>query len=481
MLDNGCKPPSWRHSLLTFGTILLFISLGLFRFDINLHVILFFALLWSALNSTLLGYSFAAIRQMMSDSITRALPAIYIFILIGMVIASFMHSGTIASLIYYGLNLLSPTWFLVAGLVLCSLMSVATGTSWGTVGTLGVVLIGIGGSMGIPLPLVAGMIVSGATFGDKLSPISDTTNLAAMSAGTDLYKHIGSMLYTTVPSFLLVSCIFIVFGFQYSGQSLNKDELEAIQRALDNSYNINLHFNLLPLLVLLVLSIKRVSAEVSMAASIVTAVLIALLLQGTEAPVVLNALWSNIPGDTGIETLDSLLGRGGIASMSWTLLLALIAIAMGGVLHGSGFLRVLLSAITSRLVRSTSLVATTIGSGIIGNMAMGEAYISIILNCELFKDNYKKNKLDNAVLSRSVEEGATLSTGLIPWTTAGAFYTATLGVPVLAYAPYAFFNFLNPLVAIAMAAMGFGLLVRSDDSETGSGLDDVDLMDSDSI
>tara|TARA_R110002050_G_scaffold131738_5_gene253643 strand:+ start:5772 stop:6923 length:1152 start_codon:yes stop_codon:yes gene_type:complete len=367
-------------------------------------------------------------------------------------------SGTIATLIYYGLSWLSPSLFLAVGLLLCALMSLATGTSWGTVGTLGVVFIGIGSAMNIPLPLVAGMIVCGATFGDKMSPISDTTNLAAMSAGTDLYRHIYAMLFTTTPTFILTFLIFLVIGLNYGEQNIDLAEVTSIQTALANNYSLTPLITLLPLILLAVLSIKKVPAEVTMSCSIILAVLIAIFYQQQSAISVLNALWENTPESTGIASLDALLGRGGISSMSWTLLLALMAIALGGILHGAGFLSALLAGIIKRVQRTATLIATTIMSGFLGNIAMGEAYISIILSCQLFKPKYEQQNVEAAILSRSVEEGATMTTGLIPWTTAGAFYTATLGVNVLDYAPYAFFNYLNAIIAVAMAAFGIGLL-----------------------
>lgn len=452
------KRPSGAHGALCFGGNLVIIALGLFVLGVSLHILLFVCLIWTGLHARALGHDFVAIRGMMSDGISRALPAIYIFLLIGLVIAAFMQSGTVAALIYFGLDLLSPAWFLAAGLVLCSMMSVATGTSWGTAGTLGVVLIGIGGTMGIPLPLVAGMIVCGATFGDKLSPVSDTTNLAAMSAGTSLFRHIGSMLYTTVPAFLVSLLIFIVLGLGYADNALPTAAIVEIQLALSSAYGLNLLITLLPLLVMLTLSLRRFPAEVAMTASVVVAVLIAIVYQGQSAVTVLNNLWSNQAGTTGIASLDQLLGRGGMLSMSWTLLLSLMALALGGMLFAAGFLQALLQGIIARLKRTAGLIASTIGAGILGNMGMGEAHITIILNSQLFRPAFASKGIDNAVLSRSVEEGATMSTGLIPWTTAGAFYAATLGVPVLDYLPYAFLNYLNPLISIAMATLGLGLL-----------------------
>lgn len=452
------KTPSFLHALVCFGVVVSMISSGLFVFDISLHSILFMALVWVAVNARLLGHNYAAIQSMMSEAISRALPAIYIFLLIGMVIASFMQSGTIATLIYYGLALLEPSLFLVTGLLLCCLMSVATGTSWGTVGTLGVVFMGIGAALNVPLALVAGMVVSGATFGDKLSPVSDTTNLAAMSAHADLYTHIRTMLYTTVPTLVLVMLILLWFGFSQASEPLPATEIAGIQAALQGHYGLNPLVTLLPLLVMVVLSVRRVSPQVAMTMSILTAFAIAVLYQGVSVAAVMNALWSNSAGTTGIANIDSLLGRGGISSMSWTLLLSVMALALGGVLFKTAMLEVLLAGLISRVKHTAGLIALTITSGFIGNVAMGEAYISIILNCQLFSDAYKKRGLPASILSRSVEEGSTVTTGLIPWTTAGAFYAVTLGVPVLDYLPYAFFNLLNPLVSVTMAMLGLGLL-----------------------
>jgi NhaC family Na+:H+ antiporter len=279
-----------------------------------------------------------------------------------------------------------------------------------------------------------------------------------MSAGTDLYRHIYAMLFTTVPSFIIALLIFLVIGMYYGEENIVLVEITSIQLALSTHFSLMPVVTLAPLLLLATLSIRRVPAEVTMSCSIVLAALIAIFYQGLSPIFVLNALWENSPGETGIDTLDSLLGRGGISSMSWTLLLAIMAIALGGILHGAGFLASLLAGIIKRVQRTASLVATTIVSGFLGNVAMGEAYISIILNCQLFKTKYAPNNIESAVLSRSVEEGSTMTTGLIPWTTAGAFYAATLGVDVLDYAPYAFFNYMNAIVAVVMAALGIGLL-----------------------
>ena len=336
MSPRSLRSPSFAQSLLCFSVIIALIAGGLFGLGISLHALIFLCLLWAGGNAFSLGYTYLQIRELMTSALTRAMPAIYIFILIGMVIASFMQSGTISTLIYYGLSWLNPCVFLAVGLILCAVMSVSTGTSWGTVGTMGVVLMGIGVAMNIPPPIVAAMVVCGATFGDKMSPVSDTTNLAAMSAGTNLYRHMYAMLLTTLPSFLLTLIIFLVIGFSYTSQSVNIEQVFEIKAALASQYNLAPYITLLPLMLLTVLSIKKVSAEVTMSSSILLAVTIAIFYQGTNTISVLNALWENTPQNTGIANLDALLGRGGISSMSWTLLLALMAIALGGILHGAG-------------------------------------------------------------------------------------------------------------------------------------------------
>jgi len=450
------KTSSLAHAILVFVTLILMISIGFFKMEISLHVILYFVLIWVALNARMLGYSFGQIRRMMSESISRSLSAIYVFLLIGMVIASFMQSGTVVALIYYGLNWITAQWFLPVGLILCAMMSLATGTSWGTVGTLGVVFIGIGTVLNVPLPLVAGMIISGATFGDKLSPISDTTNLAAMSSDTDLYEHIHSMLYTTIPTFIIVFILFAYLGYG-SDQTSSFAEINNIQQVLADNYKLNPFITFIPLLVLFILSIKRYAAEVTMTTSIVVASLIAIIYQDSSITSVANALWENSNGDTGVEMIDELLGRGGLYSMAWTLLLSIMAIAMGGVLHGAGFLTVLLKGIIRGIKTTGSLVAATITTGFIGNLSMGETYIVIILNSQLYKKAYQNKNVKSSVLSRSVEEGSTLTTALIPWSTTSIFYVATLGIKTVDYAPYALLNYINPLLAIVFAYLGIAV------------------------
>ena len=454
------REPGVPQSLVCFGGVIAIVIFGLLWLNVDLHILLIIGLIWTAGHASSLGFGFASLKTAMSGGIEKGLAAIYIFVLIGVLIAALIAGGTVASLIHYGVDLLSPGIFLPAGLLLCSLMSLATGTAWGTIGTIGVVLMGLGEALEIPLPLVAGMVVSGASFGDKMSPVSDTTNLAAMSAETDLYAHIKSMLYTTGPSCLLALVAFTVVGLQYADQSLSVQNLVALKEALASEFAIGVTA-LLPLVVLLVLSVRRVPAELSMLASVGVAVVLAVTVQGQGIVTVLNSLNTGYVSSTGLEQVDTLLTRGGVQSMMWTLSLALIALALGGLLDRAGFVRVLVSGLLARIKRSATLMTTTIAAGVVANMSMGEAYLSIIFGGQIFKASYEADGLERHLLSRCLEEGATLSTSLIPWTTSGAFCMGALGLSALEYAPWAFFNYINPLLSIALAYMGFGIFRKA--------------------
>ena len=450
------QEPNFWHSVICFGGVIVTVIAGLLWLDISLHSLLLTAVVWVAGHAVFIGFQFKEIKSAMISGIEKGLGAIFIFFLIGVLVAALIESGTIGGLIYYGVDLLHPVIFLPAGLVLCSLMSLATGTAWGTIATIGVVLMGLGAALSMPLSLVAGMVVSGASFGDKMSPVSDTTNLAAMSAGTDLYSHIKSMMYTTVPTYIICVIAFTLVGLYYSGQALSPSELIELKQYLATEFRIN-PLTLLPLIVLLIFSLKQTPAEVSMLASVAAAVLLAVFMQDRIVTEVLNSLHVGYIADTGVEQLDVLLSRGGIESMMWTMSLALLALSLGGILDRAGFVRVLMSGLLRRIKHSASLIATTIGTGVVANMSMGEGYLSIIFGGQLFKDSYEEDKLEKHMLSRCLEEGATLSTSLIPWTTSGAFITGVIGMSPLEYAPWAFFNYINPLLSIALAYMGFGI------------------------
>ena len=300
------------------------------------------------------------------------------------------------------------------------------------------------------------MIISGASFGDKLSPISDTTNLAAVAAGTDLYKHIKSMLYTTIPTYLLCLIIFTIIGLQYSSGTLSNNEIRTFQSAIESNFIVSI-WAFLPIVVLLTLSVNKIPAEPSMIASIIVALIIAVTQQDRGILDILNSFQEGYSAKTGHTGLDILVNRGGIQSMMQTFSLALFALALGGLLDTIGYLTVLLEGILKRVKGVLALMFATMSTGVLSCLSTGESYIGIIVTSQLFKKKYEEMKLQKHMLSRCVEESTTLVAPIIPWSTGGAFFFGALGVPVLEYLPWAFLNYLNMFVSLAMAYFGFGI------------------------
>jgi NhaC family Na+:H+ antiporter len=454
LMDEDVKRPSFGAALATFLSIVVILILGIFKFKVDMHVLLVLGMVVTSVVAKIVGFKWKEIEAAMGKGVFRAMIGMFIFILIGMIIGSWIESGTVPALIYYGMDLLSPKWFLPAGLLICSIASLSTGTSWGTVG---LALMGIGVGMGIPAPIVAGMVISGAFFGDKMSPVSDTTNLAAISAEAGLYENIGAMMYTTIPSFIIALIMYTFLGFKYAEGTLDTVQIATIQETIAGEFNISV-WVLLPMIVLLTLSVLRVPAIPSMIAGVFTASVISLIFQGSSITEVLNAMNYGYTSDTGVLAVDTLITRGGIQSMMWTFSLAFIALALGGILDELRFLEVLVKKILSRIKRAATLITVTIISGFGANAAMGEAYLSIILNGRLYLNAFEEKGMQHRMLSRCLGEGAALTTGIIPWTTAGAFMAGALGVPTLQYAPYAFLNWINPILSIILSYLGIFIL-----------------------
>lgn len=427
-------------------------------YQVDIKILLLLALTFTVLIAMLDGWRFTLIMDKMRSGIVRAFPALCIFILIGALIGSWIQGGIIQSLIFYGLQILSPAFFLPAGLLVCSVVSLATGTSWGTAGTMGVAFMAMGQVLGIPAPITAGMVVSGAFFGDKLSPLSDTTNLAAAATGADLFAHIRSMLLTTVPSYLLSLVAFYAVGRHYHlAQSASSTQVSELLQALQQHFVIS-PWLLLPIVAVLLMSVLRVPALIALMGGALLGVLCSVVGQGDSVASALNAMNSGYVSHSGVATLDTLLNRGGIINMMGTFALSFMALCLGALLDELGYLRVAMQGLLQQVKRLGSLVALVIGACFVTNGLMGEVYLSIIVNGNLFRQEFAQRGLQPAMLSRTLEEGATLTGPLIPWTTAGAFMGGVLGVSAFDYAPYTFLNLINPLLAIVFAFGGLAVL-----------------------
>jgi NhaC family Na+:H+ antiporter len=412
------------------------------------------------------GHRYQELQEHIVRSIGTALGALIILLLIGALAASWLLAGVVPAMIDHGLMVLSPGFFLVAAAVVCSVVSLATGSSWSTVATVGIALMGIGKAMGFPEGVVAGAIISGAYFGDKLSPLSDTTNLAPAVAGTDLFSHVRYMLNTTVPSLALALLGFAAIGswLPPAGGTVDVDGLHAAIRA---RFAIGLHLYLVPAAVV-VLIWRRMPAIPALFIGTLLGVAFALAFQrpllaqlagGTDWKSlyrsVLGALGAGVRIETGHATVDELLAAKGMVGMLKTIWLILCAMVFGGAMEGAGLLQRIAGAVLSWVRGDGSLIAATAGSCMFINATASDQYLSIVVPGRMFAPVFKERGLDAKVLSRTLEDSGTVTSPLVPWNTCGAYMSSVLGVATGAYLPYCFFNLVSPLMTMLYGAMGW--------------------------
>ncbi len=418
----------------------------------------------AALVGIRLGFSWTSLQNGMIDGIVVALSACIILMIVGILIGTWILSGIVPTMIYYGLLILSPGIFLVAACLICALVALGTGSSWSTVGTIGIALIGVGQGLGLPLPMVAGAIVSGAYFGDKMSPLSDTTNLAPGVAGVELFTHIRHMAWTTGPSMAIALILYGLLGLFYVDGGTTSGGLDALVSALPDQFTIAWWLLLPPLLIAVVVA-KRIPAIPALLGGAVLGGIIALVVQGATLGDVLSAGYGGFVAETGNEDVDTLLSRGGLESMLPTVALIICALAFGGVLERTGMLKLIAAAIL-RSARSTgSLVAATIGTCVGVNLVAPDQYLSLVVPGRMYREAYQRAGLAPKNLSRCLEDGGTLTSPLIPWNTCGAFMWATLGVFPFAFLPFAFFNLLNPLLSLLCGFTGW-TMKRTDPNDS---------------
>ncbi|PIC62669.1 Na+/H+ antiporter NhaC [Sporosarcina sp. P13] len=403
------------------------------------------------------GFSWKEIEEMMYKGIRLALPAVVIIMLVGLVIGSWMGGGIVATMIFYGLKIITPSWFLVAIALICAIVSLAIGSSWSTMATIGVAGMGIGLSMGIPAGMVAGAVISGAYFGDKMSPLSDTTNLAAGLTGTDLFDHIKHMLYTTVPGLLIALGVFTFLGRKFGTGEAELTSIAKTSQVMQDSFIISPWLLLVPLAVILMVALK-VPAVPALIIGIVLGFLSHVTLQGGSFADALDALQSGFAIETGNQLVDKLFNGGGLDSMMYTVSMTLVAMTFGGILEYSGMLRAIMNQLLNVVKSTSSLIISTIGACVMTNATCSEQYISIVVPSRMFSKAYKDKGLNSKNLSRALEDGGTLTSVFIPWNTCGVFIFGTLGVSVVEYGPYAILNLVVPLISIIYALTGFTIV-----------------------
>ncbi len=414
-----------------------------------------------------LNYSWEEMQTGIVKSIRTALPAILILLIIGALSGTWMLSGIVPTMIYYGLELMSPTYFLVATCIVCAVISMATGSSWTTAATVGIALIGIGNTMGIPPGMSAGAVISGAYFGDKMSPLSDTTNLAPAMAGTDLFTHIKYMAYTTIPSFAITLLLFLILGFSIVTKT-NAVEIDKMLLILSDTYTISPLLFLVPGLVIFLI-LRKVDAVPALLVGTIAGAVVAIFTQpeiikviggfSDEPSTVFNyakqsyvAAVKAMATDVSIETssieINKLISTGGMSGMLGTIWLIICAMCFGGAMEITGLLSKITNSIV-KLAKSTgSLIATTAGTCVFFNATASDQYLAIVVPGRMYADTYRERGLKPEVLSRTLEDSGTVTSVLVPWNTCGAYQTKILGVATGDYFFYCFFNLLSPLMTI---------------------------------
>jgi NhaC family Na+:H+ antiporter len=417
------------------------------RYESDAQVPILLGVLIAAIIGMRAGYSWKEIETGMLNGITNSLQAIVILLIIGILIGVWILSGVVPTMLYYGLKILHPKIFLPAALLICSISSLATGSSWGTSGTIGIALIGIGGGLGFPLPLVAGAVLSGAYFGDKMSPLSDTTNMAPAMVGTDLYTHIKHMSYTTGVSYGITLVIEFVLGFFYGGGETNLESVNQILAGIDAQFSVN-PLLLLPPVIIMVLAFRKIPAVPGIVIGILAAGVLGVIFQRNTFGSLLSAAYGGYTSNSGVEAVDNLLTKGGFESMMYTISLVICAMMFGGIMEKTNQLRVVVSVILKKAQSTGSLITATILTAIGSNLILCDQYMSIVMTGKMYAQSYKDKGLHPKNLSRAIEDSATVTANLVPWNSGGAYQAATLGVPTIAYLPFNFFCWITPIVSM---------------------------------
>jgi NhaC family Na+:H+ antiporter len=463
-----------------FLIVLLFINVSIFgdsALDGSNQIVLILAALVASIMAVRSGYRWHEISEGIVKSISSAMSGILILLLIGSLAGSWMISGIVPAMIYYGLQIINPTIFLFAACLVCSIVSLATGSSWTTSATIGIALIGIGRALEFNEGMVAGAVLSGAYFGDKMSPLSDTTNLAPSMAGTDLFTHIRYMTYTTVPSISITLIIFLILGFS-SGSEGNMDSTSGIIMAIDSAFYISGWLFLVPIF-MVVLILKKVAPIPALMAATLLGILFALIFQRDVVQEIsgysgaywkvmfvgsMKAMYGSIAIVTDNDIVNELLSSGGMAGMLKTIWLIIAAMTFGGVMEVSGMLNTIAQSVLKLVKSPGSLIASTAGTCIFFNVTASDQYLSIVVPGRMYADVYKEMNLAPENLSRTLEDSGTVTSVLVPWNTCGAFHANVLAINPLDFIPYCFFNIISPIMTITYGFLNIKIkkLVQGD-------------------
>jgi len=445
-LTEPRKPYFWE-AVISVLFLVIALSYTLIVLGGDPHIPLIAAAIFTALIALRTGMEWKELEEGAVAGITSAMKAIIILMIIGMIIGSWMLGGVVPSMIYYGLMLLNPQIFLVAICLIACITSLATGSSWTTAGTVGVAGMGIAAGLGIPPAMAAGAVISGAYFGDKMSPLSDTTNLAPCVTGAELFDHIRHMVYTVTPSLIIALILYGILGARFAGGEANTENITIIMTTLSDTFTIN-PILLLPAVLVILMVVFKIPAIPGLLGGVLLGSIFAAIFQGADLSSIVGAVHYGYEGSTGIEVVDDIVSRGGLDSMMWTISLVFCALVFGGIMERARMLEVIVDKILTVAKSTGSLVLSTVLTCIAVNFIAADQYLAIVLPGKMYGPAYKNKNLHPKNLSRVVEDAGTMTSALVPWGTCGAFMYGALGVHPFAYAPFAFLLLINPIVSI---------------------------------
>ena len=470
-MEQTKKEPSFLLAVTPILVMIVGLAVGVGYMKLKVEPIILIAALVAGCIAWRLGYSWKELQEGVIEKISSSLPALMILWAVGLLIGSWVFSGTIPMIIYYGVDLISPEYLVFTAFIIAAIISTTTGTSWGSAGTVGVAIMGIAQGLDVNLAATAGAVVAGAYFGDKLSPLSDTTNLAPIAAGSELYEHIRHMFYTTIPATIVALAAYLFFGSAAASGGANVSEsVLLLQSQLDKIFHWNILL-LLPVFLVLAGSVLKWPTIPVMIIASLFSVALGVIIQGFSLK---NGFISVMTGFnvtmSGVEMefskdITKLLNRGGVSSVNSTTILVICAMGFAGIISKTGMLTKVLHTIMARVKSAAGVIISTIGSCLTVAFVTGSSYLSILIPGEMFKDFYKEKNLAAKNLSRTLEDSGTVIVPLIPWSAAGAYMTATLGVPTVEYLPWAILNYMGVVFAIILALTGIGIAKINKDAK----------------
>lgn len=437
--------PHFIEALILILFIIALISYSIMKLGSVPHIPIFIAIIVLFMYGVLQKVPYRIMEQSMIASVSTSIGAVYIFLLIGVLISSWLISGTIPTLLYIGLSIISASFFYAVVFLITSIIGTAIGSSLTTVATVGVAMLGVASSIDASLAITAGAIVSGAFFGDKMSPLSDTTNLAATVAGIDLFTHIRNMMYTTIPAFIISLIVYAIIS--PSSQKMDTELITSFKETL-LATNLIHWYAVIPLIVLIVCTIFKLPSLATLAISAISGIVLSYFHSSIPLNELFSILYNGYSMETGVEAIDSLLSRGGMNSMLFTIILIVLSLSMGGLLFTLGIIQTLLQALQNQLKSIGSVITGTAFTAIGINVTIGEQYLSLLLTGEAFKEKFKALQLHPKNLARTIEDAGTVINPIVPWSVCGLFIASTLNVPVIDYLPFAFFCLLSPVITI---------------------------------